>query len=948
MKKFILLIIILPLFLGLFADGLVIGTETSTQRYPLGAYYGYERSAALYTASEIGPYNIRISDISWYSETETYVGVPTKIYLKTTTDDYMYPDIWDYMISGATLLYDEEHYGFSEGDWNMFSLYSAFDVDQGSNLIVLVERNYGDSGGDSYEGAGIRYSYSPDNHITWENDYDPPYEEGYLNSERPNVLLSYTNYAITEPPNSAIVYSPGNFATNVALNAYLYWVTGGGSPTGYRLYFGTDNPPTNLVNNLDLGNVSIYYPSGMAFNTSYYWKIIPYNAIGDATVNLVRRFTTRAAPTTLSPPWVENFGTSSTFPPLDWLQLSGLYGSGNPVEVNSGWMLDDFCNVEAVPKNNSARLNIFGEFNARHWLVTPPVAIPAAGHSLKFDLSLTKYSGANVPVTPGTQGDDKFIVLIDDNQMMSSPTILRQWDNAGSAFVYDEISAYGESVNLDLSAYTGTVYIAFYGESTVNGGDNKVFVDNVEISLALNHDAKPVAINIPNVVDLAPFQPKATVKNNGLTTAGFSVTMTIGSYSNNQSVTSLLPGASQLVTFASYMPILNVVQPVTVTTNLIGDENTGNNELSSVLICLDLDVQAYMDVVYDPVTDSYPGPASFNLADPGTFTDLPAEDPLGDDSFLSGADWMNGGWYGAQYNRDGASPYWNLDHITGAGTLLGASGFNLAGIAYDETHDIIYGVGNNADSYENSLYTLSPTGVPTLLGLLTWDGETFIGLFLGLAHDNLNNILYGLDSISDAVFTIDPVTLVCTPLGYGVGLNLNFGQDMAFDQNTGMLYVSAYDGSGKLLWVNTLLPDEDGKMGQCYPIGNFQNGSQVAGFAIPHANATPIPNLSIAANGTLSWNNLGASSYKIYGSDNPYTGFTLLTTVSGTSWLDPNFPQSKKFYYVTASVPDARSGANRVTLSGGQNLQKGEPVVRNTKGLRASEVNSGRFIPTIK
>ena len=54
MKRLILLIIILALALGLFAEEAIIGTGYETQRFPLGSYYGYERSAALYKADEIG------------------------------------------------------------------------------------------------------------------------------------------------------------------------------------------------------------------------------------------------------------------------------------------------------------------------------------------------------------------------------------------------------------------------------------------------------------------------------------------------------------------------------------------------------------------------------------------------------------------------------------------------------------------------------------------------------------------------------------------------------------------------------------------------------------------------------------------------------------------------------------------------------------------------------
>ena len=89
MKRLILLISILALFLGLFAENMVIGQGTAPQRYPLGSYFGYERSAALYTAAEIGlemtsSQNIKIDQVGWLPTATTTAAVDTKIYLKTT------------------------------------------------------------------------------------------------------------------------------------------------------------------------------------------------------------------------------------------------------------------------------------------------------------------------------------------------------------------------------------------------------------------------------------------------------------------------------------------------------------------------------------------------------------------------------------------------------------------------------------------------------------------------------------------------------------------------------------------------------------------------------------------------------------------------------------------------------------------------------------------------
>ncbi|MBI9031932.1 choice-of-anchor D domain-containing protein, partial [bacterium] len=65
--------------------------------------------------------------------------------------------------------------------------------------------------------------------------------------------------------------------------------------SGYRLNIGTDNPPSNLVNNEDLGFVTSYDYTNLQANTSYYWQVIPYNDNGEAEDCPIWSFTTGSA-----------------------------------------------------------------------------------------------------------------------------------------------------------------------------------------------------------------------------------------------------------------------------------------------------------------------------------------------------------------------------------------------------------------------------------------------------------------------------------------------------------------------------------------------------------------------------------------------------------------------------------------------------------------------------
>lgn len=140
---------------------------------------------------------------------------------------------------------------------------------------------------------------------------------------------------VDTPPACATIVSPADGATNVSALASLNWASGGGAPTGYKLSFDTVNPPGNQQ---DLGNVTTYDPPGsLAFSTTYYWQVIPYNDNGDASGCAVWSFTTEPDPTVVTFPYTVDFGAPSCVIPSGW--------SNDPTNLEN-WLF-------GVPGNNA-------------------------------------------------------------------------------------------------------------------------------------------------------------------------------------------------------------------------------------------------------------------------------------------------------------------------------------------------------------------------------------------------------------------------------------------------------------------------------------------------------------------------------------------------------------------------------------------------------------------
>ena len=169
-------------------------------------------------------------------------------------------------------------------------------------------------------------------------------------------------------------------------------------------------------------------------------------------------------------PWSEDF---ATYLPLSWTEAEGILAEPSTITgTTSAWLEDGFANVGTT---GSAGINIYGTFRDE-WLFTPQIYLGdgSVDYQLVFDLALTEYNNTN----PATLGDDdKFAVVIstDGGTTWNASQTLQLWTSA------TPISNTGDRISIDLTGYTGTVQIGFYGESTVSNEDNDLFVDNVEI-----------------------------------------------------------------------------------------------------------------------------------------------------------------------------------------------------------------------------------------------------------------------------------------------------------------------------------------------------------------------------------------------------------------------------------------------------------------------------------
>ncbi len=153
---------------------------------------------------------------------------------------------------------------------------------------------------------------------------------------------AYCINLIAPPPPPACVtnVSPANGATGVVLTggaAAITWNAAAGA-TSYDVYFGTVNPPTANIGNVLAPAVTVNI-TGLAYDTTYYWYVVPRNTGGPAVGcnTNTTSFTVQSTPPNCIP--LTTTGCASS----DRITLFRLKGEASELNINTG----SACNTAA-------------------------------------------------------------------------------------------------------------------------------------------------------------------------------------------------------------------------------------------------------------------------------------------------------------------------------------------------------------------------------------------------------------------------------------------------------------------------------------------------------------------------------------------------------------------------------------------------------------------------
>ncbi len=263
--------------------------------------------------------------------------------------------------------------------------------------------------------------------------------------------------SITTPSFCPTVTAPAAGATGVSVTPSITWnaVTGA---AGYRLTVGTTAGGTDVLNNVDVGNVTTYpFTTSLAFNTKYYYTVNAYAGGQTSSSCTENNFTT--ACTSIGTPYVLDF-ESVTTPALPGCTYNVNAGTGN------NWTTAD-APTDCPGLSTKVLRYAWNSSNAANtWFFTQGLNLTAGTQytiSYKYGNNSTTYV-EKLKVAFGTSATAAAMV----NAIADYPTI-------------NDKTAHTASVNFTVPT-TGIYYFGFNAYSAAN--QYYLYVDDISVNNA--------------------------------------------------------------------------------------------------------------------------------------------------------------------------------------------------------------------------------------------------------------------------------------------------------------------------------------------------------------------------------------------------------------------------------------------------------------------------------
>lgn len=261
--------------------------------------------------------------------------------------------------------------------------------------------------------------------------------------------------SITTPSFCPTVTAPAAGATGVSVTPSITWnaVTGAG---GYRLTVGTTAGGTDILNNVDVGNITTYpFTTTLAFNTKYYYKVNAYSGGQTSSSCTENNFTTVC--TSTGAPYVLDF-ESVTTPALPGCTYNVNAGTGN------NWTTADAPTDCPGLSTKVLRYAWNGSNAANTWFFTQGLNLTAGTQytiSYKYGNNSTSFT-EKLKVAFGTSATAAGMV----NPIADYPTI-------------NDKTAHTVSINFTVPT-TGVYYFGFNAYSIAN--QFYLYVDDISVN----------------------------------------------------------------------------------------------------------------------------------------------------------------------------------------------------------------------------------------------------------------------------------------------------------------------------------------------------------------------------------------------------------------------------------------------------------------------------------